>query len=88
MDNAPLSSKVSLPPRLCNVGKVDNPEIILPVTPMEIGDESLVNPLILPQEYLPTGDVVKPIVFNPLVDVSDFMVHVIIPDIMLGAVPV
>ena len=42
---------VSLPPVLLSVGNVDNPaSIVNPVTPIDTGDDDLVNPLIFAME--------------------------------------
>ena len=53
-------------PLLWIVGKVDKPEsIVSPVTPIEIGDVLDAKPLKRPQENLPQGFVVEPVVNNP-----------------------
>ena len=49
-----------------------NPEsTVSPVTPIEIGEDALVNPESLPQENLPTGFAVDPVVDNPVVLVPE-----------------
>ena len=62
------------------VAKVVNPtSTVFPVTPIEIGKPDLLNPDILPQEYLPTGFDVLPEEEIPVVDVVDNILQVIIP---------
>ena len=74
---------VSLKPwtLLCMVGNVVKPEVIVnPVTPIDIGFDSLViDPVLnnLPQETLPTG--VLPVVPKPTTGESEWILQVIIP---------
>ena len=71
-------------PLLWIVAKVDNPtSTVFPVTPIEIGELDLLNPDILPQEYLPTGFDVFPVDANPTVDVVDNILQVTIPTVLL-----
>ena len=66
------------------VGKVDNPEsTVRPVTPIEIGDDDLVNPEIFPHENSPCGSVALPDVSNPTVDVVERILEVRIPTLLL-----
>ena len=67
-------------PRLCNIGKVDRPTSIFnPVTPIDIGELDLVNPEIFPNDHVPHGCVVEPVVAIPTTLVVDKTLQVSIP---------
>ena len=73
-------ASVSDPPVLLSVGKVDNPEsTVSPLTLNTIGEDDLVNPLIFPTEYLPTGAVMNPTALMPDVTVFESIQQVTKP---------
>ena len=57
---------------------MDNPTVN-PVTPIDIGFDPLVKPVIKPTEYLPIGCEEDPVKDKLLTAVSDFTKEVIIP---------
>ena len=64
LGKAPVCLRVKVPPDLCIVGKVDNPEsTVKPVTPIEIGVELLFSDDILPNEKVPS---LSPLTSNEL----------------------
>ena len=76
--NPPVSLKPV--PRLCNIGKVVRPASIFnPVTPIDIGELDLVNPEIFPNDNVPHGFVVEPVVAMPTTLVVDKTLQVSIP---------
>ena len=75
---------MSDPPVLLSVGKVDSPEsTISPFTLNIIGEDDLVNPLIFPTEYLPTGAVMNPTALIPVVIVFESIQQVTKPTSLL-----
>ena len=57
--------------------------MVLPETPIEIGEFDLVKLDNLPQENLPTGFDTLPVDASPTTDVFDLMLQVIIPVVPL-----